>query len=135
MCEYACAAYNDDSLNLRHSRIKVVRVEPVFNAAMSCVACDFPRCVEGCPTQAIVWDEKKERIVIDSELCVACGYCAERCDYGSITLALKDENAFVCDFCKDHKEPQCVAHCPKEALTYEEPHEKSFQGVVRETDE
>jgi len=132
ICEYACAHAKDQSLNLRHSRMRVVRVEPVFNVAVSCVACEEPRCIEGCPTQAIVWDDKKKHIVIDQDKCVACGYCSERCRYGSITMAMLEENMFVCDFCKDHKQPQCVVHCPKDALTYEEAPKGTFQHAIRE---
>jgi anaerobic carbon-monoxide dehydrogenase iron sulfur subunit len=132
LCEYACAAVTDKSLNLRHARIRAVRIEPIFNAAVACLACEKPDCVNGCPTQAIVFDEKEKRIIIDAKKCDACGLCIERCRYGSITLAQKDNNAFVCDFCRDHKTPQCVAFCPKDALSYEVPHERSFQKVLRD---
>lgn len=132
LCEYACAAYLDKSLNLRHARIRAVRIEPIFNAAVSCVVCDKPDCINGCPTQAIVYDEKEKRIIIDKDKCDACGLCIERCRYGSITLALKDKNAFVCDFCKDYRRPKCVDHCPKEALRYAYPEAEDFQAVIRE---
>jgi anaerobic dimethyl sulfoxide reductase subunit B (iron-sulfur subunit) len=131
LCEYACAAFQDNSLNVRHSRMKVLRIEPIFNVAVSCVACDEPRCIEGCPTQAITWDERQKRIVIDKEKCVACGLCAERCKYGSITMALSDENMFVCDYCRDHGKPQCVEFCPKGALSYKKAPDASFQGIIR----
>jgi len=131
VCEYACSAFQDRSLNLRHSRIKTVRVEPVFNVAMSCVACDEPLCIAGCPTQAITWDEKAKHIVIDNKKCVACGLCSQRCRYGSITMATMDDAMHVCDFCKDHGKPKCVEFCPKEALSYK-PAGKDFQGIVRE---
>jgi len=109
-----------------------MRIEPIFNAAMSCVACDEPRCIEGCPTQAIKWDEKKKHIVIDKENCVACGLCIERCQFGSITLALKDDNAFVCDYCQDFDKPKCVEFCPKDALTFEKVKQEHFQGIVKQ---
>jgi anaerobic carbon-monoxide dehydrogenase iron sulfur subunit len=130
LCEYACAAYQDKSLNLRHARIRSTRIEPIFNAAISCVSCEKPDCVNGCPTQAIVQDEKTGIIKIDSDKCDACGLCIERCRYGAITLALIEKDAFVCDYCEEHKKPKCVEHCPKQALTYEKP--KGFQQVVRD---
>jgi len=126
LCEYACAAYNGEKLNIRQSRMRVLRVEPVFNVAMSCVLCDDPKCLAGCPTQAISFDGKK--IVIDQDKCVACGLCAERCEFGSITVTHK--TAYVCDFCEQHGTPKCVEHCPKDALKYEQP--KGFQKVVRD---
>jgi len=135
LCEYACVAYQDKSLNLRHSRIRVVRIEPVFNAAMSCVLCDEPDCVNGCPTQAIVYDKKKKIIVIDSDKCDACGLCIERCKFGSITLALRKPDAFVCDYCHEHDEPQCVKYCPKDALSYKRANEKNFQGMIKKIKE
>jgi anaerobic carbon-monoxide dehydrogenase iron sulfur subunit len=132
ICEYACAAYQDKSLNLRHARIRALRIEPIFNAAVSCVVCEKPDCINGCPTQAIIYDETEKMIRIDKEKCDACGLCIERCRYGSITLAQKDKNAFVCDFCQDYLTPKCVEFCPKEALSYETPEEKSFQKVLRD---
>jgi len=131
ICEYACAAHKDNSLNPRHSRIRSIRMEPIFNAAISCVACKEPKCIEGCPTQAIKWDEKEKRIIIDKEKCVACGLCIERCQYGSITLALNDENAFVCDFCIDLDKPKCVEFCPKDALTHKKTDDQNFQGSIK----
>lgn len=130
VCEYACAAHQDDSLDVRTSRIKSVRVEPIFNVAISCVACDEPDCIAGCPVQAITWDDKKKHIVIDLDKCDSCGLCAERCKFGSITI--KEKGAFVCDFCADFDTPKCVEFCPKEALTFKKPNDKEFQGRVRD---
>ncbi len=131
ICEYACAAYQDNTLNPRHSRIRVIRAEPIFNVAMSCVLCDEPDCIKGCPTQAIEYDEKERVIKIDNDKCDGCGLCIERCRYGSITLALGGTNAFVCDFCRDLGKPKCVEFCPKGALSYEPATEKNFQGLVK----
>ncbi len=131
ICEYACAAYKDKSMNLRHSRMKVVRIEPIVNIAMSCVNCDDPDCVKGCPVQAITYDEKEKIIKIDEDRCTACGLCITRCQYGSITLALNRKNAFVCDFCKEFDKPKCVEFCPKGALTFEPATDLNFQGIIR----
>lgn len=135
ICEYACAGYQDNSLNLRHSRMKVVRMEPITNIAMSCVNCDDPDCVKGCPLQAIVYDEKEGIIVVDEKLCDGCGLCIERCKFGSLTLALRDKNVFVCDYCKDYDSPRCVEFCPKDALSYEVATDKNFQGLIKKIKE
>jgi anaerobic carbon-monoxide dehydrogenase iron sulfur subunit len=129
ICEYACAYVKEKNLNPRSSRIKVARIEPIFNAAVSCVSCEKPDCVSGCPTQAIKHDKKSETILIDDEKCVACGLCAERCRYGSITMSAK--TVIVCDFCEDRKIPACVEFCPKEALSFEKPG-KSMQATLRD---
>ena len=131
LCEYACSVCQDSSLNPRHSRIKVVRVEPVFNVAMSCVACEDRRCIEGCPTQAITYDEKEGHIVIDEQACDGCGLCIERCPYGSIGLSTDGKRAFVCDFCQGQDKPRCVELCPKEALSFKRAEDADFQGMVQ----
>ena len=67
-------------------------------------------------------------IKIDQDKCVGCGYCAARCPYGCISLEPGDNKALVCDFCQDNDhQPRCVEYCPKEALTYEEAKEGSWQ--------
>ena len=130
ICEYACAAELDSSLNVRHARIRVLRLEPIFNVAISCIACEEPECVKGCPNQAIVFDKKERRIKVDKDKCDGCGLCIERCRYGCISLELSGKSAYVCDYCEDS--PRCVEYCPKGALSYKKENQGSFQARVRE---
>ncbi len=48
-----------------------------------CVLCG--KCVEVCPTQAIVLE--KNGIYINEEFCEECGYCASVCLYNAINIS------------------------------------------------
>lgn len=47
--------------------------------------------IEVCPTGAMFWDEKNEKIGIDNNLCVSCENCVGECPVGAIQVALTDE--------------------------------------------
>lgn len=70
-----------------------------------CLRCIIPRCIkyhdeeiscgdfsdfsyervpDVCPTAAIKWDFKEEMPAIDSDKCIKCGLCANRCPIGAI---------------------------------------------------
>ena len=58
-------------------------------------------------------------VLVDQEVCIGCGSCAEACPYGMPKI---DEEAGVstkCTLCYDRlaagKEPWCVQSCPAEA--------------------
>jgi anaerobic carbon-monoxide dehydrogenase iron sulfur subunit len=129
LCEYACSVHVDKSLNVRNSRMRTIRIDPIFNAATGCILCQDMPCIDGCPTQAIAFDKAKKAIAIDEAKCDACGLCIERCPYGSISLPTEKKTAIVCDMCKG--EPKCVELCPKNALSFNYINEKSFQGRIK----
>lgn len=133
VCEYACVGFKSEDFNIRCSHITTVRVEPTFNAAVSCVLCDDPECVKGCPSQAITYDEKKQYININKDKCVGCGWCVQRCPYGAISLDPVKGKAGVCDFCisTNKNKPRCVEYCPKDALSYEAPKEGTYQFKIK----
>ncbi|MGP6191605.1 MAG: 4Fe-4S dicluster domain-containing protein [Vulcanimicrobiaceae bacterium] len=39
-----------------------------------------------CPTKALSWDEKHQRISVNSAQCIGCGLCVSRCPYGGMYL-------------------------------------------------
>jgi heterodisulfide reductase subunit A-like polyferredoxin len=47
-----------------------------------CTGCR--KCVEVCPPQAIIVEEKKARI--EGEFCEECGFCAAECPVRAITI-------------------------------------------------
>ena len=79
-----------------------------------CHQCRNAPCAEACPTEAIrkadagYW-------VIDEALCTRCGACVTVCPFEAIGLA-RSGMPIKCDTCAG--EPQCVASCPSEALTW-----------------
>lgn len=48
-----------------------------------CTGCR--KCVEVCPHQVFVMEEKKARIV-DKDGCMECGACALNCDFGALRV-------------------------------------------------
>ncbi len=120
ICEYVCSAVNHNKLNPRLSRIKTIRIDPVFDLALSCRKCDNPDCINVCARNAIVQDKETQLIEIDEDKCDGCGYCVDVCHFGVLTIGLDKKVSLVCDNCTEANEgkPVCVDYCPKEALEY-----------------
>jgi Fe-S-cluster-containing hydrogenase component 2 len=117
ICEVVCSYTKEKNQNLKLSRIRVLRIEPFLNLALSCRKCEKPTCVKACPRDAITALEDGS-ISIDKDKCNGCAWCIESCEFGVMKLHLESKIAIVCDFCKDLREPQCVKYCPKGALSY-----------------
>jgi carbon-monoxide dehydrogenase iron sulfur subunit len=120
ICEYICAAVNEGRLNPRISRIKTIKIDPVFDIALTCRKCDNPKCVNACARNAISQNKETKLIEINSEKCDGCGYCILNCSFGVLTSGLDKKVALVCDTCitKNNGKPACVDYCPKEALKF-----------------
>jgi len=58
-------------------------------------------------------------VMVDQERCVGCGFCVRACEFGAISMSMKDKVVLICDQCKDEEDgPQCVKFCPKEAISF-----------------
>ncbi len=100
--------------NPLRSRIRVVRMAPVFNFALTCRGCKDARCVKACPEKAIVQAEDTGLLIIDEHTCKGCDWCVQACEHGGITINQDTGKAIACDLCKG--EPKCIESCPEEAL-------------------
>lgn len=123
ICEYACSIVNDKVQNPRLSRIKVIRIDPTFDLAVSCRKCDNARCIEACAVNAIFQNAETKSILINEEKCVGCGFCIDICNFGVMSMSMDKKLSLVCDNCEASKYaeehdgvPACVDYCPKEAL-------------------
>lgn len=115
ICEYACTVEKgESSWNPIRSRIRVVRMAPVFNFALSCRGCKDARCVKACPEHAISQAESTGLLIIDENKCKGCDWCVQACEHGGITIHSDTGIAIACDLCGG--EPKCVEACPEEAL-------------------
>jgi Fe-S-cluster-containing hydrogenase component 2 len=132
LCEYACTVEKGEGIwNPVHSRIRVVRMAPVFNFALTCRGCQDARCVKACPERAISQAESTGLLIIDESRCKGCDWCVQACEHGGITIHSDTGKAIACNLCEG--EPKCVEACPEEALEIvdsDEAAEKRFNDAL-----
>ena len=115
LCELACALEKENSFDATKARIRVVRLGPLANMAVTCHLCEDAPCVRACPRDALYQDEKGIIRVID-ERCDTCGWCVPACPYGAIVVDPERVTVLICDLCDG--EPKCMQICPTEALIW-----------------
>jgi Fe-S-cluster-containing hydrogenase component 2 len=113
ICEYTCIQEKGESSPLL-SRIRLVRMKPLFNFALACRACVDAKCVKACPEQALSQEEATGILMIDKKKCKGCDWCVVACEHGGISIHPDTGFSVACDLCGG--EPQCVEFCPEEAL-------------------
>ena len=129
ICELACSFEKGGkkSFNPENSRIRVLRLSPSLNVAMSCRLCENAPCVKTCPRQALR-QSNKGTIMVSEDKCTGCGWCIKACPFGAISLDLANKVAAVCDKCEGRKGQEiwpgrkvvsqaCIEWCPEEALS------------------
>jgi anaerobic carbon-monoxide dehydrogenase iron sulfur subunit len=132
ICEYACTVEKGEGIwNPLRSRIRVVRMAPVFNFALTCRGCQDARCVKACPERALSQSESTGLLIIDHDKCKGCDWCVQACEHGGITIHSETGKAIACNLCEG--EPQCIESCPEEALEIvesDEAAEKRFNDAL-----
>lgn len=132
ICEYACTVEKGEATwNPIRSRIRVVRMAPILNFALTCRGCKDARCVKACPEKAIAQSENTGLLIIDDQKCKGCDWCVQACEHGGITINPDTGKAIACDLCKG--EPKCMEACPEEALEIvcsDEATEKRFNDAL-----
>jgi anaerobic carbon-monoxide dehydrogenase iron sulfur subunit len=113
ICELACTTEKGETSPLR-SRIRVIRMKPLFNFALACRACEDAKCVKACPEKALSQEEATGIIMVSDKKCKGCDWCVQACEHGGIEIHPETGLAVACDLCGG--EPQCVEMCPDEAL-------------------
>jgi len=131
ICEYACTIEKGEAFwNPIRSRIRVVRMTPLMNFALSCRACKDAKCVKACPEKALLQSESG-LLIIDDKKCTGCDWCVQACEHGGITIHTDTGKAIACDLCQG--EPKCKEACPEEALEIvdsDEAAEKLFSDAL-----
>ncbi len=127
LCEYYCAFANSGKDNMALA-LKDVKINPKIQVeegkdvcfAVSCRHCDDPICVKSCITGAL--SINKGVIEINTDKCVGCYTCVLVCPYGAIMPDSSGHAIQKCELCTKNScgEPSCVAHCPNNAIVYEE---------------
>jgi CRP-like cAMP-binding protein/NAD-dependent dihydropyrimidine dehydrogenase PreA subunit len=140
MCEDACASRHGSS-RIHFSGLMLNGVE----IADACRQCRVgAECVEACPEDAIVWNDRGALIITDA--CTGCGECVSACPYDAVHLkpatsghqsplwslwqrwrrwrtpvihletTHQPQRAHKCDLCHDYNDLACVSACPTGAL-------------------
>ncbi|MEP6663174.1 MAG: cyclic nucleotide-binding domain-containing protein [Verrucomicrobiota bacterium] len=128
-CVRACAStHNNNPRFVRHGP-----VSGGFMIANSCMHCQDPVCMIGCPTGAIHRDSAHGRVVINDSTCIGCATCANSCPYDNIQMVFARETngglyydkatnqpiqkAAKCDLCATQiTGPACANACPHDAM-------------------
>ncbi|MCW4010298.1 MAG: thiamine pyrophosphate-dependent enzyme [Candidatus Bathyarchaeota archaeon] len=116
ICEYVCSAEKEHVFNPSKSRIRALRLNVLFNMAVTCRACIDAPCVKVCARDALSQSKENGVIIVDESKCDGCGWCIEACEYGAMTLHPVTRKVMVCDICGG--EPACITECPESALTF-----------------
>ncbi len=132
LCEWECAFANsglDEMFKLKgrmwtefSPRVKVEGGERAqINFAVNCRHCTDAICVKSCISGALK-KTGEGMVFIDRDKCVGCFTCVLVCPFGAIMPAPDGKSAQKCALCTDNSggEPNCVAHCPNNAIVYEE---------------
>ncbi len=130
ICELACSQEKGESSPIE-SRIRIVRMKPLFNFALACRTCEDAKCVKACPEKALSQSEETGIVLVSDKKCKGCDWCVQACEFGGVKIHSDTGLATVCDLCGG--EPQCVEFCPEEALetiTSDEEAEKRFNNAV-----
>ncbi len=127
LCEYYCAFANSGKTNMV-SALKDVKINPRIQVeeggdvcfAVNCRHCDDPICVKSCITGALSINDGI--IEIDQNKCVGCYTCVLVCPYGAVMPDGSGHAVQKCELCTKNScgFPSCVAHCPNNAIVYEE---------------
>jgi Fe-S-cluster-containing dehydrogenase component len=132
ICEYACTLEkNETNPNPLRSRIRTIRMMPMFNFALACRFCEDAPCVKACPEKALSQAEKTGILMVKEKQCKGCDWCIQACPHGGIVLHPDTGVVIACDFCGG--EPKCKEACPEEAIdivTSDEAAEKRFSEAM-----
>ena len=130
ICELACSQEKGETSQLQ-SRIRIVRMKPLFNFALACRSCEDAKCVKACPEKALSQAEGTGIIMVSDKKCKGCDWCVQACEHGGIEIHPETGLAIACDLCGG--EPKCVEFCPEEALdmvTNDEEAEKRMNETI-----
>jgi CRP-like cAMP-binding protein/Fe-S-cluster-containing hydrogenase component 2 len=141
ICEQACAnRFGQTRLHLNGTPIGQL------DAVTVCHQCRVgAECVEACPENALVWDERG--VLVLNDQCTGCGKCVEACPYQAVELYLPkpklqnpllqllnsmqqrssveliklepvnaEPRASKCDLCHKHNDMACLTACPTGSL-------------------
>lgn len=117
ICEQWCAYRHEGKVDPVRARIKVAKSpEDFLNIPVACHQCPDSPCIASCKFGALAKHPETGAIAVDEEKCVGCRKCMRACPHSAICMDKEKKVVLICDLCGGN--PQCVAHCPANALEY-----------------
>lgn len=127
-CQMACKDRNNLEVGTIFRRVRafetgVYPTPGVYHYSGTCNHCVDPKCVKGCPTQAL---HKLENGIVDHDKkkCIGCRFCTWNCPYGVPQFIEELGQTSKCDFCKEliakGDNPACVDACPMRTIKWGE---------------
>jgi carbon-monoxide dehydrogenase iron sulfur subunit len=83
--------------------------------ALQCRHCSDAKCVKACIAGAMYKDENGV-VRNTKEKCVGCLSCVLVCPFGAVRKSKEGKTVSKCDLCLDFGQPNCVGHCPNDAI-------------------
>ncbi len=119
LCELVCSFvhFKKSSINLARIRIFKDKSKAIF-IPLVCVSCPGKPCVNACPNNALVMDEKTgmPKVIVDKCKGVECMKCAEVCPYNAVFFEPSlYPYPLICDLCGG--DPMCLKVCWSRALS------------------
>jgi len=114
-CTLACSAMKSGVFQPDKARLRINNF-PLrgYSVPSICFHCPKANCLDACPTAAMYRDADGV-VLVNPDLCTACGACAAACTYGMVELDEKGI-AYKCDLCGG--DPACVKECHADALLF-----------------
>jgi len=122
ICEVVCSLFHEGVVDLKRSRIKVIRHLAEPNEILVCKYCGSVTtpspCMTACAHDAI-YRQTDGRVQVDNEICTGCpehsiAPCMAACPFNSIRVDPVKNKAINCDLCGG--DPICVKYCPSQVL-------------------
>lgn len=139
-CETICSAHNNTVIvngeklnglgNPNLSNIQVHHYNPDVDIPMICYLCKDNPCINACVVPPDIFTGRKalyrdhDTLTIKNDLkrCLGCGECAKACKEERAGIIVPNPKTGkperMCNLCDG--DPQCVKHCPYDALSYVE---------------
>ena len=108
-CEIACSLSHENRIWPDASRIRVFMLVPGLEFPHFCTQCEDYPCVEACPVGALSTSKKTGAVLVENELCIACGQCIDACPGRVPHMHPREKHIVICDLCDG--DPQCVKVC------------------------
>jgi len=126
-CQIACKDKNNLDVGINFRKVHYFEGGKFPNPwaypiSMSCNHCAKPKCVENCPTGAMVKRSEDGVVIHRKERCIGCQMCVWSCPYGAPQYNKKAGKVGKCDSCVDLRangeQPACVSSCLMRALQF-----------------